>query len=93
MSRQVTRQDAEVALVANTPTVVIPAGGAQSTALVFNKDPAAVVYMTSDGSDPSADHGLPIGAGSGYEFPKDALPQAAVKVFSTGTPRVFSSWA
>lgn len=92
MSHQVTLNDAEVALAASVSTPVIPAGRAFSAALVFNKDAAATVYMTADGTAASATNGMPIAPGTGYEFPHNALPQAAVNVFSTGTPRVFSQW-
>lgn len=89
----VSLQDAEVALVASTATTVIAAGAVISAAMVFNKDASAVVYVTDDGSAPSATHGFSLAAGTGYEWPPHALPQAAVRVFSTGTPRVFSRWA
>lgn len=93
MSHQVTLQDAEVALVANTSTTVIPAGQAYSSAMVFNKDPTAFIYVTDDGSQASATHGFSIAPGDGYEWPDHSLPQKAINVFSTGTPRVFSRWA
>jgi hypothetical protein len=93
MAHQVTFQDHETALVANTPAAVVPAASAFSACLVFNKDAAATVYITDDGSVPSANNGLPIAPGTGYEFPAHALPQAAVQAFSTGTPRVFARWA
>lgn len=92
-SNSVTLQDAEVALAASTATVVIAANASISAAMVFNKDASAVVYVTDDGSEPTATHGLPIAPGTGYEWPSHSLPQAAVKAFSTGTPRVFSRWA
>jgi hypothetical protein len=92
-SNPVTLQNDEVALVANTATTVIAAGVSLSAAMVYNKDAAAVVYVTDDGSAPSATHGMSILPQTGYEWPPHALPQAAVRVFSTGTPRVFSRWA
>lgn len=92
MTRTVTLQDAEVALAANTSTPVIAAGAVVSAAMVFNKDASATVYVTDDGSAASATHGFAIAPGTGYEWPPHSLPQAAVNVFSTGTPRVFSRW-
>lgn len=92
-SNTVTLQDAEVALVASTPTTVIAAKAVVSAAMVQNKDASLFIYVTDDGSAPSATHGLLIAPLTGYEWPPHALPQAAVQVFSTGTPRVFSRWA
>lgn len=88
MTNQVTLVDAEVALAASTPATIIPAGAALSYGLIQNKDASAVVYFTSDGSVPSATNGAQLLGGDSFEFPPHSLPQAAVKVFSTGTPRV-----
>lgn len=93
MAHQVSFQDHEVALVASTSTQLVAAGSVFSALMIYNKDPAATIYVTDDGEAASATLGLAIGPGTGYEWPEHCLPQAAVNVFSTGTPRVFFRYA
>ena len=93
MPRQAKRTDAEVALQAATATTIVPAGACQSTCVVQNKSATDTVFMTTDGSVPSANNGMELAPKTGYEFPEDALPRDAVRVFSTGTPRVYATYA
>jgi hypothetical protein len=93
MTQNVSLTDLEAATAAATPYQAIAKGAISSCAMVFNKSATITVYVTDDGTVPSATNGFPIAPGTGYEYPTNALPQQAVRVFSSGTDRIFSRWA
>lgn len=87
---QINMINVEVALVAAANTILVPAGEARSYVRIWNKSASSeVIYITDDGSTPSANNGFPLVAGAGYEYPSNTqVPTKEIRCVSSGTPRV-----